>query len=346
MIHYRKLDRAGTNVPQQSTLESAIRVAMGTQSGGVALRNRYLERTQSVGGDHYFINTYAESSEDGTPLTFGDILHFTKGHLQALCQTADQNAAMVPVQQMRAPEQSEYVHSQMFWMVKGDHAFIIQSLSLKTEALEAYLGWLLKTKTQALPANAEIVLSAKFDEELIGGDLNDIQELIIGGVASPPAPGGLEQEAEPEERVRDVVQAHQVDAGRTAGWPQAREILKALLGGDGNVDQLMAGVPADAELNVQVHIGYRTKRRRVDRASLKQLERGLRNLPDGQLQVKAKGLKKGADGSVRLHHPASVMLLKVRDGNNQVIGSLLDPADVRRAMFEAYTVLSNNGKIA
>lgn len=107
----------------------------------------------------------------------------------------------------------------------------------------------------------------------------------------------------------------------------------------------MRTVPVDAELNVQVHIGYQTKKRKIDRVALKNLETGLRNLPDSQLQVKSKGSRQGTDGTIRLHHNASVRLVKVQDGDSHLIGTLLDPADVLRAMVEAYSNFVANGKI-
>lgn len=339
MIHYRKFNRADAG---GDPLEALVRKAMNTAvDGTVQIKNRYLERLRTVGSDNYFINTYSDGS-GGLPLVFGDILHFTKGHLQALCRTADNDAEFVPVQQMKAPEQSEYVHSQMFWMVKGDHALVVQSMSLRTTEFEQYLDWLLKQKTTHLASANSVVLDAKFDEEEIGGDLGDIQEIIVGGVAAsvPTVP-----DDENGERAVEVTRRGQIDTGRTTGWATATKILRELLGGDANVASLMNAVPPDAELNVQVHIGYQTKKRKVDRAALRQLETGLRNLPDSQLQIKAKGSRIAADGTIRLHYNASIRLIKTQDGDSQLIGSLLDPHDVLRAMVEAYSNFVANGKI-
>ena len=338
-IHYRKFSRPAT---VQHSLEELVRRAMnGTLNTGVQIKNRYLARLFTMGSDNYFINTYSDGA-GATPLVFGDVLHFTKGHLQALCKTADDNAASVPVQQMKAPEQSEYVHSQMFWMVKGDHAFVIQSMSLQTTEFEQYLDWLLKTKTTNLPKEQPIILDMKFDADLVGGDLGDIQEIVVGGIATP-APTVPDEAV--VEQVKEVTQHGQIDTGRRAGWATARAILRELLGGEANVESLMKAVPADAELNVQVHIGYQTKKRKIDRVALRQLETGLRNLPDSQLQVTAKGSRKAADGTIRLHHTASIRLIKTQDGDKQLIGTLLDPTDVLRAMVEAYTNFVANGKI-
>lgn len=343
-IHYRKFVR-----PDRSrfTLEEMVRSAMDYPiDGGIQLKHRYLERLREDGTDNYFINLYQDSAQS-LGFVFGDILHFSKGHLQALAKTADQNAQSVPVQQLKAPEQSEYVHSQMFWMIKGDHAFVVQSMSLKSADLEAYLSWLLKTKSNTLGLNDTVTLTSKFDIGDVGGELADIQEIVIGGVATPP-PVKFESDApEPTtvEKISEVTQHGQIDTGRTTGWATARKILAELLGGDANVTSLMQSVPPDAELDVQVHIGFKTKKRKIDRVALTQLETGLRNLPDSQLQVKAKGGKVGSDGSIRLHHNASIKLIKAMDGNNEIIGSLLDPADVMRATIEAYSTFVANGKI-
>jgi hypothetical protein len=337
-IHYRKFSPTPA---LNRTLEQLVRAAMDTTSiSGQVIKNRYLERLNTIGSDNYFINTYHDG-HGATPLVFGDILHFTKGHLQALCKTADHDVASVPVQQMKAPEQSEYVHSQMFWMVKDDHAFVVQSLSLRTPEFEQYLDWLLKKKTTHLPVIHPVILTAKFDEDVVGGDLGDIQEIIVGGVASAPAT--IPDEG--TQQITEVTQHSRIDTGRSAGINTAMDVLRALLGGDANVASLMKAVPVDAELSVQVHIGYQTKKRKVDRVALRQLETGLRNLPDSQLAVKSKGARVASDGTIRLHHNASVRLIKTQLGESQIIGSLLDPTDVLRAMIEAYTNFVANGKI-
>jgi hypothetical protein len=135
---------------------------------------------------------------------------------------------------------------------------------------------------------------------------------------------------------RDVTTTGAVDAGRKTSWAQAKQILSTLLGGEANVGRFMEAVLADADLRVEVNIGYKTRKRQVSRVALRQLETGLRNLPDSQLQVKSRGASRAADGSIRLHYNAGVKLIKANDGEVEKIGSLIDPADALRAMFETY----------
>lgn len=338
-IHYRRL-ADGTTLGK-ATLEEKIREAMQAQIGGQHLESRYTLRIWENGEDNFFVNHFYDGQKDNCNLVFGDVIHFTKGHLQALFNAGQKDEPYASVEQMPAPAQKEYIHSLMHWMVKGNHAFVIQSTSLRTETLESYLTWLLTQKSKVVASPFQVVLASKFNEEAVGGDLSDIQELIIGGVvAHPPS------EAPQKEAASEVMQHGKIETHRTTGWQQAREILATLLGGTANVENMMKGVPGDAELSVEVHIGYKTKKRKVSREGLNQLETGLRNIPDSQLIVRAKNGNKTSDGSIRLHHNASIKLRTIKDGDEVRPGSLLDPADVLRAMQEAYDIFVANGKIS
>lgn len=333
-IYYRKYQRP-VGAPQ--TLEQMVRAAMESADGeGVRIRERYKSRLQVIGTDSYFINLFMPGTQEFMCVS-GDILHFTRGHLQALCQIADENAAALPVQQMQAPEMSEYVHSQMFWMIKGDHVFVVQSMSLRTADLENYFSWLLSQKTNILPENLPVVLAAKFNPDAVGGDLQDIQEIIVGGVAARPVNVSTQEKAQGNDE--------SVGAARRINRNTAARVLSELMDGDASVDSLLSAVPADADLRVRVHIGFETKRRRIERTALKQLETGLRNLPDGELQIKSKNQELDTSGQIRLQFPALVRLLSAQVDDNQMIGSLLDPFDVRRSMFKAYQEFVTSGKI-
>lgn len=338
-IHYRRLD--DNDVIKGRTLETAIRTAMDATENGLKLSDRYGLRIYTNGDHNLFVNVYHDPGD----LVFGDILHFTKGHLQALFDAGQQNERSASVEQMQAPERKEYIHSLMYWMVKDDHVFVIQSTSLRTEALEDYLSWLLSTKTGVATPSSSVALAGKFDTDAIGGDLSNIEQIVIGGVATPP-PRAQPPATAPQESEETVIEQTQAfDTKAQTGWKQAKEILATLLGGSANVDKMMAAIPNEADLSVEVHIGYKTRKRGVNRQGLKSLEMGLRNLPDSQIRVKAKDGVKNIDGSIRLQHPASILVREVGEGENKRPGSLLDPTDVLRAMKEAYLVFKSNGKI-
>jgi hypothetical protein len=65
------------------------------------------------------------------------------------------------------------------------------------------------------------------------------------------------------------------------------------------------------------------------------MQAALRNLPEGEVTAIGRdGKLTGND--LRLSHPVNV----------KKIGSLLDPADAKRALVEAYEYFHNNGKLA
>ncbi len=344
-IHYRRY----VNQPGRPTLEQLVTSAMQANHNGAMVAARYTSRIQTVNADNFLNNIFRQQSAGGEPLAFGDVVHFTRGHLQAVLQMAGPTSSQLIVAQMAAPEQSEYVHSQMFWLIKGDHVFVIQSISLQTEALEKYLAWLLSTYVPGW--GGEIALATKFDSGAVGGDLEDIKELVIGGTLSGPQVVDAQEAAPPEGEgqhvVRDIVRDQNLVARQSSGREMARGVLEAIMNHDtAAADRVLQAVPADAELHVQVHIGYKTRKRRVDKTSLRNLEVGLRHLPDSQLSVVAKGGVRSPDGNIRLHHNASVTLIKAQFGESEIVGSLLDPTDALRAMGQAYAVMLADGKIA
>lgn len=346
-VHYRRYVREGG----ARRLEDLIHQAMNAHDVGARakVRDRYTLRIQKAEADNFLTNIFNDGNAEGESVAFGDIVHFTKGHMQAVLEMSDPKSSQLAVAQMAAPGRSEYMHSQMFWMVKGDHVFVIQSNSLQTEALERYLGWLLNEYAGGLSEG--VTLAAKFDSDVVGGDLGDIREIVIGGALSGPQASSDTSSPErgggSSQRVKEVTTESDVLSRSASGSEMVRGVLEALLNNDSAAaDRVLGSVPPDAELQVQVHIGYKTRRRKVDRAPLRSLEVGLRHIPDSQLSVIAKGSKTGPDGSVRLHHNSSVKLIKSRNGESEIVGSLLDPADVLRAMWQAYSVMMADGKIA
>jgi hypothetical protein len=126
-----------------------------------------------------------------------------------------------------------------------------------------------------------------------------------------------------------TVESYKEVAKRT--WKQrALDILRAVMENEADVQKLLESIPADADLEVAVHIGYKAKRK-VSRAPMQQ---ALRNLPEGEIQARGPGGRM-TGGDIRLSHTANILK----------IGSLLDPQDVIRALNETYKYFVANGKI-
>ena len=209
---------------------------------------------------------------------------------------------------------------------------MIQSRSLGSKQLEEYLTWLLKDRTGTIGNTGHVILKAKFDSGEVGGDLDDIQEIIVGGraptatevaapISQPATPPGF---AESDEY-------HKLGT-RKPLWTRALDVLRAAMSNEADVQKLLESVPPEAELDVSVHIGYKSRTRRpVSRAPM---QTALRNLPDGEITARGPGGRMTGN-DIRLSHKASV----IKNGN------LLDIDDAVRALREAHDFLVNNGKI-
>lgn len=324
-VHYRHMDDP-VGALNGATLEACIRSALAHQFEGGALSEHWNRRTwtpQPANSGTLLMNLY---HDDGISF-FGDLTVYTRGHMQALLRN-EVNAAMLTVEQQPPPAGREYIHSMMYWMVIGNHVLVIQSQALSTKHLEQYLTWLLKDRTQQMGQDGHVLLTAKFDRDAVGGNLEDIREIIVGGTGVVAAtPARLPNEPVPE---REIEQRTDVGARRTWG-ERAIGVLQMVMNNEADVQNLLESIPEGADLDVSVHIGYKTKKRSVTRAPMQQ---ALRNLPEGEITAVGKhGRLTGRD--IRLSYPVHVL----------PAGSLLNPEDVRAKLRDAYDYFVRNGRI-
>ncbi|MFT4091316.1 MAG: hypothetical protein QM645_11330 [Asticcacaulis sp.] len=323
-VHYRRMADP-TGALRGQTLERWVREALVQEFDGGAISGHWKRRAWLVppgDTDTYLMNVYHDDGES----FFGDLTVYTKGFMQALLKD-EPDAAMLAVEQQPPPEGREYIHSMMYWMVIGNHVLIIQSRSLATKQLEEYLSWLLKDRSKVLPENTHVLLNAKFDMDEVGGDIEDLREIIVGGVGVLEA---LPENRNTREIVTEVDQHVGVDDQRSWG-ERAVGVLRAIMTSEADVQKLLKSIPDEADLNVSVHIGYKAKKRKVSRAPMQQV---LRNLPDGEITAVGKtGRQTGKD--VRLSLPVRI----------RCDGSLPDPIDVQEKLKSAYRHFVENGKI-
>lgn len=324
-IHYRRLEDVSGGFGKQ-TLEEAVRKAMNHRMVDGLVADHWKHRAWLVppsSEDTLLMNL----KQDGGTFYFGDLTHYTKGYLQTLLAEAEDTPSLA-VEQQPPPKGKEYVHSMMYWVAIKNHLLMIQSRSLASKQLEEYLTWLLKDRTAAIGPTGHVILQAKFDSAEVGGDLEDIKEIIVGGKATSLADVELQEEdIKPSTK---VVESHREIATRKPWGERAWDVLRAAMNNEADVRELMESIPEGADLEVAVHIGYKAKKK-VSRAPM---QHALRNLPEGEITaIGRNGRQTGND--IRLSHSASVLR----------IGNLLEPEDVVRALREAYQLFVDNGKI-
>lgn len=321
-IHYRRLEDV-TGAFGKLTLEAAVRKAMNHQLDGGKVADHWKRRAWVVpptSEDTLLMNL----KRDGGTYYFGDLTHYTKGYLQTLL-AGEADTPSLAVEQQPPPKGKEYVHSMMYWLVIKNDLLMIQSRSLSAKQLEEYLTWLLKDRTTAIGPTGQVILQVKFDAAEVGGNLDDISEIIVGGKATAPEFVDASSVSKPKE-----VDRHREIATRKPWGQRAWDVLRAAMNNEADVRELMESIPEGADLEVAVHIGYKAKKK-ISRAPMQQ---ALRNLPEGEITAVGRyGKQTGKD--IRLNHPASVLK----------IGNLLDPEDAIRALREAHQFFVNNGKI-
>ena len=340
-IHYRRLQRNGSNLPSAS-FSDLISAALNSTVGGVALKDRVDLRIMPSSLAHpaqRVINHLHIANE----FVFGNACSFTPGQMQALLKTAatQQPHGSLPaalaaydIQEARAQAGHEYVGGICYWLAYQDHFYQIQHVSLQAKQVEEYFCWLLGERTSVVNGNDSIRLMCEFDRQQVGGDLDEISSIEIGGIA--PETAVQPSFATPgTPRVEEIETTESVGS-KAAYFERARKVLRALLGQAG-AQEIMDSVPDEASLEVKVNIGYKSKRRRLNKEFMGDIASGLRNLPDGEMRVRGKsGEMRGSD--VRLSEDMSVKRLSGDSG-------LLDMEHALEQMLEVHRRFVHDGKV-
>lgn len=339
-IHYRKLRRENGQFPDGITLASALRTALASRAkdGGKKVSLHVGNRVAVVPGDRDFRRLWNNIHLTEPDVVFGDLCLYLPGQLQALLQLAgDKPQATLEelmeawdIAEHRAPDGMEYLRGITYWMVIGDHFYQIQDVGLNAKAMEEYFTWLLRDQTSAIAKTHYVELQSIFDREQVGTD--DISSIEVGGAvpltAEEPPPGSIQiEEEERKETLGDV-------AAKT--FAKAMKILEDLLG-EVEASKIVKSIPAEAALEVRVNIGYRSKRRRITKDFMSNIEAGLRNMPDGEIRVRGKnGEVKGDDA--RLSQEMNIR----RHGEQS---ALLDLEHALEQMLEVHRRFLHDGRI-
>ncbi|WP_162932905.1 hypothetical protein [Roseovarius sp. EL26] len=289
-------------------------------------------QTQRLINDYHIENDYV----------FGNTCAFTPGQMQALLRTQTNNnhgtlsdiLDAYDIREARARDGHEYVGGICYWLAIEDHFYQIQHVSLQAKQMEEYFTWLLREQTNTVNINAFVELACQFDSQQVGGDLDDISSIEIGGIA----PETIYQPSEPtpDEALVEDIETTETVGSESAYFDKARDVLEALVGSIGT-QRIMDEIPDEASLEVKVNIGYKAKKRKFNKEFMGNIASGLRNLPDGEMRVRGRsGEMRGTD--IRLSEDMSVK--KVSDGS-----SLLDMEHALEQMLEVHRRFVHDGKI-
>ena len=226
-------------------------------------------------------------------------------------------------------EGTDYLKGISYWLVRGDHLFVVQHVGIQTHAYEEYFSDFLRA-AKLHDSEDNIILKLSFNKNLAGGDLGDLKSVEIGGVLArhPEATTVIAAESITEENIT---------VGRErAVFSKAESVIKAIFS-PLDADNIIQNIPGDAELEVDVRFGYRTKKRTASRATLDQIAVAARHLPDGQ--IRAVGSRGKADGD-DLRLSANMSFEPLRDSSG-----LLSLGDARDKLLTVYQRFVEDGMI-
>jgi hypothetical protein len=338
-IHYRKLRRDNEQFPEANFRDAIVAALEVTLTDGSRIKQRVRNRLAQVPGQdgaQRLLNNFHAADD----YAFGTICLFSPGQLQALLkptggveeEIAADALEQWDIEERAAPTGNEYLHAICYWYATGDHFYQIQHTSLQSKSMEEYFTWLLRDKAGVIGDANYVELKLEFDRDQIG-DLSDVKSIEVGGLVPETV---KETDAPREPKTVEVETRESIADKLKASFAKGRKILNDLLG-EVEAQKIIDSMPEDAALDVTVNIGYRAKKRKLQKEFMRNLESGLRNIPDGEIKVRDKyGEIKGDDARLS----ADMSVKKIRTNS-----SLLDLESAREQMAEVHRRFVHDGKI-
>ena len=112
-----------------------------------------------------------------------------------------------------------------YWLLVGDHCYVIQHTAVRTKALEAYFSWLLR-QANVLQSNQQITLQAAFGVDDTAADVGEITGIEIGGIV-PDLPDRVQPDPSMDSR---AIEVRRTLEERVPSLPAGLSWLESLVG--------------------------------------------------------------------------------------------------------------------
>ncbi len=190
MVHYRRAQFSG-DVHQN--LQQLVSASIGKQS---KIKDRF-EPTNPEASEFRFISHHTTKDH----FICGRLTTFERGSYQMVIDD-NPDAAILPLSKLAPPKSTDGVQQQfvpgiLYFAIHKNHVAVCQTQSLKTNALEAHLVWLLRSKTGLLTtlqgfvlkdepqkATREKIRKSHVKSVMIGRPLLDEEAFVMKGKKS------------------------------------------------------------------------------------------------------------------------------------------------------------------
>ena len=338
-VHYRRFEPVNGSW-SKGTLQQMLATALATRTpSGRTVGDDWSARTLPVPGEprlkRFAHNiSVAVSDISGTMCLFSPddwapvIIREAAEEDEEAHVSLDEALRQVEIAERPPFEGEDYLRGVAYWLIAANHLFVVQHTSIQTKAFEEYFKALLDA-TGVTDAAETFGLQAVFNKSIVGGDIEEIMAVEVGGILSQGLPEIISTEAK-------IVEEQETLGRTTSRFEKAMDVLKAVFGAP-DAERILSEIPMEAELEVDVRFGYKTRRRGVSRAALADIARSARNLPDGEVTAYGKDGKQIGD-DLRLSMPMPFELLREH-------GALLDLNDARTQLMRVYQRFVEDGKI-
>ena len=338
-VHYRRLVGEGMNLPNV-TLAELLREALKHKSGEISLRDDVRRRVQHQAPENLGDVRCWNNVKVSEGRVFGTLCLYRPRELQAMIRARgiQEELTAFPLSQVGEAGGEDFLRAISYWMAIEDHFYLIQAPSIQTIVMEDYFNWLLKS-VNILTDNQPVVLETRFDRSVIGGDLDNLQSIIIGGPAEPPdcksdgnsdvgsTPKAVELHLDENKKTERHLAG---DAQLGNGWNLLQyfatpERLQHVTGIYRNLQSQDPTATLSAEVAFVVHTHSRSKSSQdMKQEMLKAMHSSFRNMPDGAVKAKGKhGIATSQD--IRLKRPRRIRLADLsKSAPDGAKSSLLD----------------------
>ena len=190
-----------------------------------------------------------------------------------------------------------------YWLLVGDHCYVIQHTAVRTKALESYFSWLLR-QANVLQPNQQITLQAAFGVDDRAADVGDVTGIEISGIV-PDLPDTVQPDPSMDSR---AIEVRRTLEERVPSLPAGLSWLESLVGPT-EVGRILSRIPAGAALKVTLQVGYIALKRDLSRRVMDDLAVAARNFDHGEVRIRGRKGRISGD-EARLHTTVQVKLVR------------------------------------
>jgi len=256
----------------------------------------------------------------------GTLVSYSPGMHHMVISIAKSNEDELDVSKHPPPDGKRFMEAPLYFAVRDNHVVILQSMSLRADAFESHLNWLLQ-KTGGLHAGESVRLSDAIPGEIRRKIKNRAIKKIT--LQSPFF----------ESQAKDTIEHRSVTSSIKAAAGRGLDILKGIIPAvqyDKLVAQDLTDV-SDIQLNLEIKVVGRRRSDNHDEQAMRTLMDAIRHVDDPDLvraEVEGIGTIKGSE-------------LRVHDYRNiKVIDGILDTADTYDTMCTWVISLVDNNRIS